>query len=705
MKNLKKEKKDIHRDDVADWEPNDKNSIALRLHYLARAKPTEDERTIKAQHVAPGTWYYRVPLNAENKDWLRLRQGAREMVYGLEDDDPFVNNVPLRTSRGKAGGLNFVENYLSIFADAPKNIYGDERDNSPCLFSICDARHQFQTDFFHTTIPYFFDEDQDLNPYVGFTQCPQYFHEMQDKLDYLDNNNAQFFRLNCMIRNCCGGVSSCGTNGTWMIRHPENDMVWEKEKRRVRDTDSKRKSKEYVERRTFHESCKVEDTASSLQQVLKGRRSQFINRRLSYGMAKNPVDYLAAVQRWAEGGVVLSLQTFLSYHKGVYMVWFTFIFFICFLISLFRLVSATDMHFIVVELGFVERSTFDQFMVPVVDWLQSTVVVTNSKYFQQHPALLADYVTMTTQFIIWVGTLILFLAFVFIVTELLKLIQRVCGLRIPIVWPDEMRWWGRLLISMDNLTYFLWFWTAFFWIGFNYYSVFTKRSYHFSSVGMFTFMLAIQLLSWGMIIASSMRYTLSTSMEANEVISLSMDNIWRSTQLFYITAPLLLYSIIKGIQDYLRYQMYGEDISYWVGGDRGAMSTNLVKYWTLLLVLGAISAWVYYIITGHNQVGAMGSCLIVSLVALDVLHPCVYLWVGQTKTTDAMVKEMTWGQAMTTRGFWERKLHNLILNQSVTGLFKWLGPSWFVLMPFLTLVMPYIGVNQAFMMVGSTTNR
>lgn len=34
--------------------------------------------------------------------------------------------------------------------------------------------------------------------------------------------------------------------------------------------------------------------------------------------------------------------------------------------------------------------------------------------------------------------------------------------------------------------------------------------------------------------------------EANEVISLSMDNIWRSTQLFYISAPLLLYSIIKG---------------------------------------------------------------------------------------------------------------------------------------------------------------
>eukprot|EP00913_Durusdinium_trenchii_P023826 g22376.t1 len=709
----------------------DRNSLALRLHYLARAKPMEDERTIKAQHVAPGTWYYKVPQNAENKDWLKLRANAREMVYGLEDDDPFMNNVPLRTSRGKAGGLNFAENYLSIYADKPENMYGDERDNYPCLYSICDARHQFQTDFFHSTIPYFFDDEMELNPYVGFTQCPQFFHEMQDKLDYLDNNNAQFFRLNCMIRNCCGGVSSCGTNGTWLIRHSQGDLVWERERRRewkvgwvssivlynllceivlcsfwhyftyVSDTyeslmknglkmnpanqyepqgkakmltsssgqleleitfttlgwlqsafwqclfttlwargalpvymnfweyplysllllwlvaywreihfycahrgmhpwwdrdngllsgdlgaflyrhvhslhhksynpgpwsglsmhpvehllyytcatlpplliavhplhflytkfhadiapigghsgmeepmggadyhylhhakfecnygvpfpvnfdkvfgtwadwdtfketgelsvgawskqqmhdpdeklapllvndkvitmeelakhckpgdyfialygqvidisnfiskhpggekileahagkdvtekfesihwaDASRgrtpcqvsrlfdalspdsscpcheaiwsiggqkcQSEEYVERRTFHESCKVEDTASSLQTVLRGRRSQFINRRLSYGMAKNPVDYLAAVQRWAEG--------------GVYMVWFTLIFFFGFLASLFRLVSKTDPQWEFVKWGYVEEDWYTEVMAPVV---------------------------------------------------------------------------------------------------------------------------------------------------------------------------------------------------------------------------------------------------------------------------------------------------------------------------------------------------
>merc|ERR1712137_481646 len=155
----------------------------------------------------------------------------------------------------------------------------------------------------------------------------------------------------------------------------------------------------------------------------------------------------------------------------------------------------------------------------------------------------------------------------------------------------------------------------------------------------------------------------------------------------------------------MRYQMYGEDISYWVGGDRGAMSTNLVKWWTLLLVMGAVSAWIYYAIEGRHHVGTLGSCLIVSLIGLDVLHPCTYLWVGQTKMTQKKASALTWGEALTTKGWYERQLNNLILNETVTGLFKYLGPAWFVLMPLFTLVMPYIGVNQAFMMIGSTTNR
>lgn len=34
-------------------------------------------------------------------------------------------------------------------------------------------------DFFHTTVPYFFDSYGDLNPNVGFAQCPKYFPHVQ----------------------------------------------------------------------------------------------------------------------------------------------------------------------------------------------------------------------------------------------------------------------------------------------------------------------------------------------------------------------------------------------------------------------------------------------------------------------------------------------------------------------------------------------
>ena len=36
-------------------------------------------------------------------------------------------------------------------------------------------------DFFHTTVPYFFDYYGDLNPNVGLAQCPKYFPHVQDR--------------------------------------------------------------------------------------------------------------------------------------------------------------------------------------------------------------------------------------------------------------------------------------------------------------------------------------------------------------------------------------------------------------------------------------------------------------------------------------------------------------------------------------------
>ena len=145
------------------------------------------------------------------------------------------------------------------------------------------------------------------------------------------------------------------------------------------------------------------------------------------------------------------------------MVWFTLIFFFCFLASLFLMIGRTDTSWAVERWGLVEEQAYDSMIQPLVDKMKSFALIARSEYFKQNPELLETYLTMTLQFIGWVFGLVLVLGLIFVFTELLKLVQRVCGLRLPMIWPDEMRWWGRLLISMDNLTYFLWFWTAFFW--------------------------------------------------------------------------------------------------------------------------------------------------------------------------------------------------------------------------------------------------
>lgn len=79
--------------------------------------------------------------------------------------------------------------------------------------------------------------------------------------------------------------------------------------------------------------------------------------------------------------------------------------------------------------------------------------------------------------------------------------------------------------------------------------------------------------------------------------------------------------------------------------------------------------------------GGLTSLIIITVIALDVLHPCAYLWVGETMMTPELANSMSWYQAFTTLGWWELLLHDLILNDFVTGFLKWLGPAWMIAMP------------------------
>jgi len=721
--------KPVHLDDceARAWVPkatsdNKMPNPLYILHYVARAKPDEDERTLKTQHVARGCWYYKVPMDDEKrgqKSWLDWRRGAREYEDGDFDANRYI--VPVSTSRGKAGGLNFVENYLfhyylkveernPVLDDATGEVKMQIR---PSLLSIADARHQYQPNFFHETLPFFFLKGQaQVNPWVAFTQSPPFFPEQEDEQDYLDSNNSNFFRLNCMLRNCCGGVSSCGTNGTWLIRDRRagvkgSDSIWE--------LDSQKRMRagftQMFEHRFFHESCKVEDTASSLDRVVKGKYSQYINRKLSYGMAKDPVDYLAAIQRWAEGGVVLSLQTFLSCKEGIHMIWATFFGFLLFIASLGNMLYGNGSRGLIYHLS--QAAFGDQSLLETAESVAMSQAdlcidlrLTTDEYR-------AAYAEIFLEVEAWVVTVLLGVALVLVVTAMSNAIHHFtcCGRRRKFRrtrFPTSPSQWARLMITMDNLTYFLWFWTAFFWIGLNYYTVFQQRTYHFEAKPMTFFSWALQFLSWAMVIFATARYRMDQSMQANEVFFLSLTNLWRTTQLFYITAPLTLFSIATGCGEFSRHRMLGVDISYWSAGDRGSISTTITKWWTLLLMFGAIAVNIIYWFDLLSFVDPI-SVLIVSVIGLDVVHICAFLWLGNKnealpKPPASSLPNWQWCiarffQLLFSMNFYRNSLRGLVFSSNFVLLLQWVGPLQHVVFPLLIPFKPELGVNQALLLL------
>jgi len=74
-----------------------------------------------------------------------------------------------------------------------------------------------------------------------------------------------------------------------------------------------------------------------------------------------------------------SESAFFQPHPGVYMVWFTLIFFFFFLASLFRMIGKTDPTWAVVRWGIVDQEWYDQTINPVVEKLKTFALVAKSE--------------------------------------------------------------------------------------------------------------------------------------------------------------------------------------------------------------------------------------------------------------------------------------------------------------------------------------
>jgi hypothetical protein len=209
---------------------------------------------------------------------------------------------------------------------------------------------------------------------------------------------------------------------------------------------------------------------------------------------------------------------------------------------------------------------------------------------------------------------------------------------------------------------------------------------------------------------------MSNSAAANEVFVLSLTNVWRTTQLFYITAPLTLYSILTGTVDNSRKKTLGADISY-SGSDRGAVSKAIVRWWTLLLLCGSAFTWVAiwrgWVADNPNSVA---SILILNVIGLDVLHPCAFLWLGVDKQPLPPPHPVDIGgllgqlqkvckrclQLSLCLAFYKNCIRSLVFSPVITGSIKWLGPIQQALLPILAMFYPLLGVHNVLLLLAAT---
>lgn len=498
-----------------------------------------------------------------------------------------------------------------------------------------------------------------------------------------------------------------------LSRYPKSSSTSHNHKRN--DALLKIKCEEQLEERSvFHTSCKIEDTASSLHAVLRGQRSQYVAMRVSNAMTKNPGDYLGAVQRWAEGGVVLSLQTYidLPFHTWTekLSVWMCLLGFGGFIIlnalNIFNLCPVFDVIFPglkdtlvgmhLVKDGF-KRWNLERAWIP--------------------PAEVNNHVEMMLDWFAWNVLIFLIYTVVFGGSSWFYCMWRwMTGQRhTRVKWPNSLAFWCRLLIIMDNLTYFVWFFTAFFWVFFNLYFCFAASTFAYDPKLMMAGSLVCATLQWGLLLACILRSNTAQRQEANAVQSVSMDSIWRSTQLFYLTAPLQLYSIIMGFRDYIDGRRYGTDSTHWTTGDRGAITKTIVKWWTLAIILSAGVAWIYVLCTAA-PVSNIAAVVIVTMTALDVLHPCTYLWLDKCpeewQKVEAKKKQERKDKVQASglgteissfdcsfllmRCWWGKIVHDLILkNALLRFILKYLGLAQQVVLPFMAFFNPYLGVASA----------
>merc|ERR1719445_2146440 len=100
----------------------------------------------------------------------------------------------------------------------------------------------------------------------------------------------------------------------------------------------------------------------------------------------------------------------------------------------------------------------------------------------------------------------------------------------------------------------------------------------------------------------------------------------------------------------------------------------------------SVVCWVYLFVsnpTVDEYQSRRPGCIIFTFIAMDVLHPCVYLWTVGNSITEAEIAKMSWTACLTSGRWWKRNLATAILNEGTTNVFRYVAPVYNFALPIL----------------------
>ena len=494
--------------------------------------------------------------------------GSEEMEEPVVIED-LAKYDSLNAHLGKAGGLNFALQ-ASVYTMFEQGLPAPA-PTRPFFFAIVDARHSVDERMWLNVLPCFFSADEraavSFNPSVCLCQLAHSYLGMKHKTDVLDMANDFLFTGMAVIRNQSYGMTSCGTGGIWSIT-------------------SARQLGEFFYGRTM-----IEDSASSLEHFLKGRKAVYVapyagkkpEQQLMCAVPKVSANYLEALERWDTGAV----QCLCAQGLGRPWFWVTLS---CMLVLITAMLLPA--------------------LLPTQDLQDLTSLAVFAEYLSnpaEHPFI---YVL--------VGAVVLWT--VFIVTALV----------FSLFFTSALNYTMRILVLFFNVTYPFNSVSSIFWIMIPpWICLAGKFPFRFQPVVAIAGSLALRLVEW-MIVMKTKKESERNGTHLYEY------SIFRSQQMNEVTVPIKLRAVMKGLATGYADVVGKKDNSFWVSFGT-AQAVQWVQAWLASCMLAMIAGLVGGVVNlcmhfdDPEVVAACAFGMVLALIQIWILwEPAFYVLKGRT---------------------------------------------------------------------------